>query len=484
MNYIFQQYIYPTHALPKVMQDAMLDMNHKKNLPFPLIANCILSTASQAAQQHFDVEWNGQRIPGSMFFLTVAESGEGKTFADTRIRKAINDREGENLFAYQEAEKTYKKDYPLWESVKRGLDATLHRKIKSGKNYEAELEALRLHQEKEPKKPSLNRLTTADITPEKLQVNLSGNGKSLAVANDDGMIIVEKLFVPGASLLTSIWSGRGFSFDRKTTESGISRNARLTIHVAIQPVVMQNAMKRHGDKLVGSGLLPRFMISSPESMIGKRFDYGGEIGYGNQSFLGGLESFERLISEMLQLPEERDENGNIVRRLLHFSPDAANLLREIGNDIEAKQAPGQPYANIKPFASRSAENIVRLAGLFHFINGGEGDIPAEVVRQADTVQCWYANEVLRLFGTPPLPEHVVDANLLLLWLQNYFRQINGYPFRKNILYQRGPNSIRSKDRMNAALDYLVFQGKIWINKAGKALWVNPGYNLYSLHQGI
>ncbi|MDL2284639.1 DUF3987 domain-containing protein [Oxalobacter sp. OttesenSCG-928-P03] len=477
MKQTFPPY-YPVSSLPKILQDVVLEVQYKYNFPMPMIANAVLSAAFYSVQQHNDLEWRGKPGPLIAYFLSIVETGGGKSLTDLEVMKAINDKGREDIATYLEKDKAFKVDHPLWKSVDKGLEEALRRKTRAGKNHEAELKALEAHRDKEPQKPILKKQVINDSTKAALEVALSGNGKSLILVNDEAATVVEKLFLQGAPTLTSVWSAKDFSYDRKTTESGISINARLTMNLSLQPSVMLKAMKQYGNDLVGSGLLPRCFIAFPDSTIGQRLDRGEQIKQDWQEYIGGLDRFYAYIAEKLRVPEERDAKGNIVRRLLRFTTEAQYVLREIWNDYEAKQGINQIYFNIRPFASRFTEQTVRLAGLFHLMNGGEGDIPAEVVRQAHIVQSWYANEVLRLFGQQQLPEYVSDALLLLSWLREHFRINNGQAIRKNILYQRGPNAIRLKARMNAALDYLVPTGHIWIDQFKKALYVYPGPNLY------
>jgi len=75
-------------------------------------------------------------------------------------------------------------------------------------------------------------------------------------------------------------------------------------------------------------------------------------------------------------------------------------------------------------------------------------------------------EFKRLFTPPPLiPEEELDAALLEVWFAEKLIKreclwMCGIPYiKKNILLQRGPNKLRNKSRINAALSYL--EGGYW-----------------------
>jgi hypothetical protein len=124
--------------------------------------------------------------------------------------------------------------------------------------------------------------------------------------------------------------------------------------------------------------------------------------------------------------------------------------------------------------------MARLAALFHYFQGYEGDIGIDSVERASAICEWYLVEFKRLFGVhPEIPIEIQDANTLENWLVHF---CNRYPgtsaLAKNVIAQLGPNPLRkSKTRREAALYILATNSKIQIQFHGKTKWLalNPTF---------
>lgn len=141
---------------------------------------------------------------------------------------------------------------------------------------------------------------------------------------------------------------------------------------------------------------------------------------------------------------------------LIFSVPAQDEWERIFNNIEYSIRPGGEFCEARDYASKVAENIARLAGIFHAFEGYEGTkISVETLRSASNIVLWYANEFVSLFSPPdPLLETIKDAYLLQDWLLKLFRSRNWQVVPKNFILQRGPNPLRNKARLDWALNCL------------------------------
>ena len=72
------------------------------------------------------------------------------------------------------------------------------------------------------------------------------------------------------SLWNGLWSGERHVHSRRTTESFVVEDARLTIHIAVQEEVLRQFFERTGGLAKGMGFLARCLIAYPESTIGTR----------------------------------------------------------------------------------------------------------------------------------------------------------------------------------------------------------------------
>ncbi|MEZ5816762.1 MAG: DUF3987 domain-containing protein [Hyphomicrobiaceae bacterium] len=83
---------YPLDALPPGLREAVEEVTNYMRAPLPLVASCSLSALSLTCQHLIDVRRDAQLCgPVSLFFMTVAESGERKTRADSFFMEPLRE---------------------------------------------------------------------------------------------------------------------------------------------------------------------------------------------------------------------------------------------------------------------------------------------------------------------------------------------------------------------------------------------------------
>ena len=96
---------YPVEALPETIREAVKEVIGFVQAPIPLAASSALGALSLAAQGLIDVERaKGLSGPCSLFFLTMAESGERKSSCDGYFTKEIK--------GYEKKKKKRNRIYP------------------------------------------------------------------------------------------------------------------------------------------------------------------------------------------------------------------------------------------------------------------------------------------------------------------------------------------------------------------------------------
>ncbi|MDQ6490113.1 DUF3987 domain-containing protein, partial [Salmonella enterica] len=72
---------YPVDKFPPVMRELIDTLHDDSQIPMEIIGNAVLAAASMACQSLVDVELSHNTTPElcSLYLLTLAESGEGKT---------------------------------------------------------------------------------------------------------------------------------------------------------------------------------------------------------------------------------------------------------------------------------------------------------------------------------------------------------------------------------------------------------------------
>ena len=85
---------YPIEALGPTLAPATAAIVRKVQVAEAMAAQSLLATAALAAQAHADVALPfGQTRPLSLYFVTVADSGDRKTSADTEALRSVKERE-------------------------------------------------------------------------------------------------------------------------------------------------------------------------------------------------------------------------------------------------------------------------------------------------------------------------------------------------------------------------------------------------------
>lgn len=128
--------------------------------------------------------------------------------------------------------------------------------------------------------------------------------------------------------------------------------------------------------------------------------------------------------------------------------------------------------DIRDVASKTAENAARIAALIEIFTGGNA-ISFESMYSGIALASWHLREAQRFFGEINLPTEQENAVLLDGWLivQAQKENTNSLPFRK--VQQCGPNRIRSKELLDAAVQELVEAKRIVVCTNPKTIFINP-----------
>jgi len=121
--------------------------------------------------------------------------------------------------------------------------------------------------------------------------------------------------------------------------------------------------------------------------------------------------------------------------------------------VEVELRPHGELEAVKDFASKSAENAVRIAGVFHVYEGfgADAEVDADTMRNAIKVARWYLQEALRIMNIFDMPKEIEDAQALIDWMVRE----GELKIPASKVAQFGPNALRSKtprDRVTKDLE--------------------------------
>ncbi|MGR7259113.1 YfjI family protein [Klebsiella aerogenes] len=442
---------FPLERVPDIIRDAINGAASKTKAPVPLIFASAMAPVSLLCQGLTDVSpAEGLTFPVSCNFCTVAESGERKSTVDKLFMAPVHEFEYEAGIRYENAMQQYETERDIWEEEQKALKSVLKKQTKHQQPLEEIKERIRAHRSDRPEEPAREQLLGSDITPAALQFQLYQGGGSMALHSAEGDIILGGQAIQNLGMLNDLWDGAPFTVTRRSSESFTVHGARLSASLMVQDAPLRKYFSRAQQQARGSGFLARFFFARPESAIGTR------TGHTLENYRQLLTPYHRRLGALLEAySAETAKTVPSGRQKLVFTPEAQLRWVNMCDYFERQMAENGSYYHLRDFASKEGNKVARLAALFHYFSGAEGDIPEVTVMNAQKISEWYLNEALSLFGpAPELPQHIQDAELLWQWLDERFIDNNGLALKRSWVSPRVPNRLRQPGRLQPALLYL------------------------------
>ena len=468
---------YPLDALPCKIRDAVQETVGFAQYPVALAACSALSVLSLAGQALADVR-RDEKLDGatSLYFLVIAESGERKTSADNFYMTAVYDFDKRMREENKEPLAKYRADLEIFDATRQGLKARLAAAKKKGNSDIGAENELRSLEVKAPKPPLFPQIVYSDATPEALGIGLAEKWPSAGVISAEAGIVFgshgmgKDSVMRNLALLNTLWDGKTFKVDRTVAKSYILEGARLSMGLAVQAGTVRAFFENCKGLARDTGFAARFLIAWPESTQGTRFYIEPPTGW------PCLAAFHRRIDAMLSQTPQIEGNG-LVLPMLELSPEAKAKWIKFHDDVERELAPNGEMTETRDVASKAADNVARLAALFHLFEQGSptGQIGAEHIASAATIVSWHLYEARRFLGEVAVPSHADDAIKLDAWLVSWCLQNGKTEVTTTEVLQRGPNAIRRKHALDAALHMLTQLYRVKILQSGNSrrIVINP-----------
>ncbi len=444
---------YPVHALGP-LTDAVQAVHGLTQAPIAIPGASALAVASLAVQGFADVETLGGTRALSLYLLTIAGSGERKSSCDAPLMAALRTFE-------REQGKTQRNDLQSWTNAQalwKGERDRILSEAKRGKGEKrtaarVDLNALGA----EPAAPPSADRTVTEPTFEGL-TRLYANGQpSLGIFSDEG-----GQFLGGHAMnsenrqktlaaLNDLWQGNAIRRTRSGDGHATLYGRRLAVHLMVQPGVARSFM---ADPMAAdTGFLPRFLICEPPSTIGTRL-HG--ITQRNDAALG---RFGERLHRILETPMPMDpDTRELQPRTLPLSDGARRLLVGYSDTVELAQAPGGDLSRLAGYASKSAEQAARIAGVLTLWRDLRADnVTPDDMGKAITLAQFHLSEAVRLADAATVSQEIDRAEALRKWL---FENWAGPEIMVRDVVRLGPNALRESPKARAALSLLERHG--WI----------------------
>ena len=440
---------YPLDRLPAEIRQVIAAVHDLGQIPAEIVGQSVLAAISFAGQHISDVTvpLQGQK-PLCNFFLSLAESGSGKTAAEGYTMAAINAHVEELEAAYEKEVHDYKIDLKAYQQELKEVERTMR-----GHPRDAIAEALK-DVGSPPLPPLRPDAITRMATYKGLLDSLLYGRASVGLINDDSIG-----FIKGAasdpsmiSLLTDTWSGTPY---RRVTGNDrlLLKGRRITAHLMVQPNHAHALL--HGKFTVDQGIIPRFNIAIAPLME-KTTPKGDRA-----SHLRAIAAFNERITVLLQHPGAVQNRNEVkVRDPLVMSQESEDCFVGFMADMAAASRPGGELASIRTSAVRAAESVARLAGVMTLFTGGPEktviDLPE--LKSAIALMCYFMEEKLSLYNESLVDPDIELAEKVWAWLCEKWDE----PLisQRDLTNVGSPRAVRRADKAATVIRILQDQGHL------------------------
>lgn len=459
---------YPVEHLPPVIADAVREVQAYAQAPMAMVAACALSVVSAAIQTRYGVQRDAVlRGPASLYFLTVAESGERKTLVDRLFMEPLREWEARQAKAARELKVQYEAAMEDWERDQASMENLIAQGFHAAQ-LGTELDPRVQHELRKPKEPRLARMMRGDDTPEALCMAMQQYPVAAIISSEAGVIFGShgmgaESVQRNLAQVNVMWDGGPISQDRIGRERIHIERLKATMGLQVQPAVLQEFTRRTGGLARGIGYFARFLFSHPGSTRGSRF-------YADPpADMPALRAFHARVTALLELPAEFDDFDRLVTYFYPLDQQAHHVWARFHDEVEEKMGCDDEFSRIADVASKAAENAARLACCYHaFTANPEPQITEEAMVDACAVMRWYLDEAVRFGQVADMTDEVRNAELLEGWLTQQIRRnrdLEKSGITVNTVRQYGPGPLRVRAKLDAAVELLEDHGRIRVSQA-------------------
>lgn len=413
---------YPTDALGPLAPACEAIADGGQMAP-AMAGQCLLATSALLAQSCADVRTLAGVKPLSLNCFTIADSGDGKSTAESVAMKPIRERQREEAEAHRQQIAEY-------ERAKAGR--------KRGESVESEVG-----------RPPYRIMR--DGTVEGIRSGFQHGLPAQGVFTSEAAIMVSGYgMTPDNRAKTcgtfnALWDDGEVSVSRSLTGRIQLYGRRLSLHWLIQPEAARSAL--HDPLMAGIGFWPRFLIAWPAPAAPRKaMPFVAERD-------ARIRGFWSLCERLLERPIGEDCAGLPA---IESTPEAEQLACKFFERMEvaAKSERGE-LATIKPFAIRGTEHVFRVAGVLAVV-GGRGEIDLEAMRSAIRLVSYSLDTWRGIFGDRDQAEAHAQAIHLLEWIVKQ----KGMAASETSILKIGPRATRSRSSRDTALAVLEQIGVI------------------------
>ena len=405
---------YPTDALLG-MAPAIELISNELQMPAAMVGQCALGMANSVIHGLVDIQKPSYTKPRpcSLFMMTGADSGEGKSMVDNILSSQLLEQCFDKEQGYQESLREFDIAQRVLKSEERKIEGN---KDLSAESCEQQLKALTI-----PTPPMNPRLKVADFTIEGLGRAFREGCSRLSAMTDEGALIFEGHAMKNERRMSvlarccKLWDGTPWENDRGKAENNFQLyGRRLAMSISTQTSVLKGVMSDR--QAFDQGFLARFLVAIPDSTIYERRMV--DIDWSQRPV---ITDYWKTLKELYSAQPNVSERDSLMLkpRALQLSPDAKKIHKRYGNNCF--QLSGGEYQAIRPMVLKAEENLLRVAATLAIWNNPDsGEINTHYLEAAEYIIDFYLKEALRVveYSSGPVAETELDlAFELLTWIK-------------------------------------------------------------------
>lgn len=389
---------YPVDALPTILSDAIKAIAEFEQVPLALAGQAVLGAAGHVAQTRVDA-WShvSEKMPCTLWQLSLGASGEGKSSAYRQAFRPIDIREWKSKDAYTKALKEH-------DLGKVGL---------KGK-------ALKEYDQTNPPPYDPTSVISGDGSFSRIMSMFVEGTSALFWNTDEGgqmlsghsMKADNHVAVLGG--LAKLWDdGKGERLRSKDNAdgSGSFQGRRLSLSLMAQEVAIREVL--NNPIMREQGFLPRFLFSAPESLVGSR-KLSLERLDQKASDIPAITNYWARLDQLQDQPKAVIDD-QVNANALPVTQEAKEVWLGYWQNTEHQQARFNDYETLRPFASRAAQNTLRIATVLAFFDKRQ-QVDVEMMQAAYLIADHSLQEWKRYADTVVIDPAIRLAQTALDWL--------------------------------------------------------------------
>jgi len=226
----------------------------------------------------------------------------------------------------------------------------------------------------------------------------------------------------------------------------------LAMHILVQPEISRLLLD--DSELQAQGILARILPGS--AVFTPKDDKEVDLSK-NPAVLAYYKRVNEALG--LSLPLATDCRNSLFPGEVRLSPKARNSYSIFHNEIQKRLAPGGKLESVRALAAKIHDHAARVAGTLSFFDQLEAiEISAEYYAQGIEIARFALYEAMRIKDASTIDHKLKEAGKLYNWLVSRAGERNS-PFMSIAeIIQRGPGSVRSKDKAHSLLNILGRHG--------------------------